>query len=136
MLYLKNPNHNLKHFIVIPIISTLIIPLVVLDIWVEIYHRICFPLCKIPYVKRKEYIKIDRHKLKYLTWLQKIYCAYCAYCGYGNGLINYCAKIAGETERYWCGIRHQENSNFNAPDHHKNFVRYNDKSDFEEKYKK
>ncbi|MCK4744456.1 hypothetical protein KAS41_00090 [Candidatus Parcubacteria bacterium] len=132
MRYLKNNCRLLKHIIVIPLLSALAIPIVISDILVEIYHRICFPLCKIPYVKRKNYIKIDRHKLKYLNWLQKIYCAY---CGYANGVIQYWVKIAGETERYWCGIQHEKNPDFAAPPHHKDFAEYNNESDFNKKYK-
>lgn len=83
MLYLKNPYSFLKHIIIIPLISTVIIPLILMDIWMEIYHRICFPLYGMPYIKRSDYITImDRAKLPYLNILQKLYCMY---CGYGNG---------------------------------------------------
>lgn len=132
MLYLKNPFRFLKHIIVIPLISTVIIPLVIMDIWMEMYHRICFPLCGIPYVKRRNYIKIiDRAKLQYLNWMQKIYCMY---CGYGNGVIRYWAQIAGETEHYWCGIQHKKESHFIAPEHQKNFSKYGDEEEFKKKY--
>lgn len=133
MRYLKNPNRFLRHIIAMPIITVLIIPIVIMDILVEIYHRICFPLYRTPCVKRRKYIQIDRHKLKYLTWLQKLYCVY---CGYSNGVTNYWVKIAGETERYWCGIKHKENSDFVEPEHHKNFTRYDDETGFNKRYKK
>ena len=134
MLYLKNPFRLLKHIIVIPLVSSLIIPLIILDIWMEIYHRICFPLCRMPYVKRKNYIKlIDRAKLQYLNWLQKIYCMY---CGYGNGVIRYWARIVGDTERYWCGIQHKEEPYFAIPKHQMNFSKYGDEADFKKKYYK
>lgn len=132
MLYLKNPNRTLKHLISIPIVSTLIIPLVIFDLWAEIYHRICFPLYGFLYLKRSNYIKIDRYKLKYLTFWQK---GYCVYCGYGNGLVNYWVKMAAETERYWCGIQHEKNGVFIPPAHHQNFVKFNDEEDFNRKYK-
>jgi len=131
MLYLVK-KRKIYHVIVTPIVFTLIIPLVVLDLWAEIYHRICFPLYKIPIIKRKDYIKIDRHKLEYLNFYQKIYCVY---CGYTNGLIMYWQKIAGETEKYWCGIKHKAEHNFSEPPHHKNFVDYGNKEDFENRYK-
>ncbi len=132
MLYLKNTFRFLKNIIVIPLISTVIIPLVIMDIWIEIYHRICFPLCKMPYIKRRNYIKItDRAKLQYLNWLQKIYCMY---CGYGNGVIRYWAQIAGETERYWCGIQHKKEPHFVTPEHQKDFSKYGDEKEFKEKY--
>lgn len=132
MLYLKNSYTFLKHIIVIPLISTVLIPLLILDIWMEIYHRICFPLCGMTYIRRKDYIKIiDRAKLQYLNWFQKIYCMY---CGYGNGVIRYWARIAEETEHYWCGIKHKNDSNFITPEHHKDFSEYGNEDDFKKKY--
>ncbi len=132
MLYLKNTYRNIKHIIVIPIISTLIIPLVILDIWGEVYHRICFPLYKMPFVERGNYIQIDRHKLSYLNFFQKIYCVY---CGYANGIINYWVEIAARTELYWCGIQHKKNKKFIVPKHHHNFAEYNNEKDFNKKYR-
>lgn len=130
-LYLKKSCIIIKHSIIIPIISTCIIPIVITDIWAEIYHRTCFPLYGFPYVQRKNYIRIDRHKLKYLSFFQKIYCVY---CGYGNGVIHYWGKIAGETERYWCGVQHRKGDGFVAPAHHGDFSEYGDEGDFREKY--
>ncbi|MEA3344115.1 MAG: hypothetical protein U9Q16_00295 [Patescibacteria group bacterium] len=133
MLYLKQSYRFIRHILIFPIISISIIPLIILDISIEIYHRISFPLYEIPFVKRRNYIRIDRHKLKYLNVAQKFYCAY---CGYANGVIQYWAKIAGETERYWCGIRHKENNNFVVPEHHKNFPKHGDENSFKKKYYK
>lgn len=131
MLHLKNPYRLLKHIIVIPIVSTCLIPIVITDIWIEIYHRTCFPLCRIPYVKRSNYIKLDRYKLKYLNIFQKIYCIY---CGYANGVIQYWVKISGETENYWCSLQHEKGDGFVPPKHHKKFLEYGDKNEFKEKY--
>ena len=110
-----------------PFVYVMIVPLVILDIFAEIYHRICFFLYGIPYVSRKKYIKIDRHKLKYLWWFDKINCAY---CGYANGLLRYTAEIAARTEKYWCGIKHKKDPEFNEPEHHKNFEEYGDKDNY------
>jgi hypothetical protein len=74
----------IRHTISIPFIYGMGIVLVIFDIGVEIYHRICFPLYGIPLVNRKEYIKIDRVKLGYLNLVQKFNCLY---CGYANGLM-------------------------------------------------
>lgn len=94
----------------------------------EIYHRICFPLYQIPQVKRSNYIKIDRHKLEYLNGFDKVGCIF---CGYANGLIHYAQVIGGETEKYWCGIKHQQSKSFVEPSHHKDFLDYGDKDSFE-----
>lgn len=90
MLYLR-VKPRLIMFLCMPILQSVIIPLFILDIWVEIYHHVYFPLYKIPYVKRGNYIQImDRAKLPYLNFIQKVYCMY---CGYANGLFHYWVAI-------------------------------------------
>lgn len=101
-----------------PFIYAVFIPVVFADICVEIYHRICFPLYGIPYVKRGNYILIDRHRLK-IKSVQKLNCVY---CGYVNGWLNYAQEIAARTERYWCNIKHEDSPEFVQQDHHKNFI--------------
>lgn len=117
----------------VPFIYWLIVPIILLDISIEIYHQICFRLYKIPLIKRKEYVKIDRHKLNYLDPIEKLNCMY---CGYANGLFGYTVKIGGETERFWCGIKHKKDSNFNEPKHHEDFVEHGDKEEFLSRYAK
>lgn len=86
-----------------PVIYSLIIPALFMDFFVRIYQAICFPVYGIPKVNRDDYIKHDRHKLSYLTSVQKVNCAYCAYF---NGLIAFVREVAGRTEQYWCPIKH------------------------------
>ena len=50
-----------------PVIYSLIIPLVLLDIFVTIYQFTCFPAYGIPRVRRPDYMAIDRHHLAYST---------------------------------------------------------------------
>ena len=106
----------------------MIVPLVILDIFMEIYHRICFPLYGLGYVSRSSFIKIDRQKLSYLSFLEKLHCAY---CGYANGLMAYGVEIAGKTEEYWCGIMHEKREGFHQPKHHETFLEYGDKDSYE-----
>jgi len=127
MKFKKYPERIWRHLISMPVIYFMIIPLVLFDICLEIYHQICFRLYKIPIVRRSQYIKIDRHKLKYLTRWEKLNCAY---CGYANGLMHYASVIAGETEKYWCGIKHQKDPNFIPPEHHKDFLEYGDEESY------
>jgi len=131
MQYLRK-RRKWGHIIVAPIVASLVIPLVIFDIWAEIYYRICFLFCKIPYVARKKFNKIDRQKLSYLNIMQKFFCIY---CGYANGLINYWQEIAGQTKFYWCGIKHNKDRNFIEPEHHKQFSKYGDEQEFKQKYK-
>lgn len=86
-----------------PVIYSVIIGFVVLDILASLYQAICFPVYGIAKVRRRNYIIFDRHQLSYLNGLQKLNCLY---CGYGNGLLAYVSEIAGRTEQYWCPIKH------------------------------
>lgn len=86
-----------------PVIYSLIIPFVLIDLFVTVYQAICFPVYGIAKVRRRDYIVIDRHALGYLNSLQKFNCVY---CGYGNGVIAYVREVAARTERYWCPIKH------------------------------
>ncbi len=96
---------QIRHLISAPFIYMMIVPFLFFDIFLEIYHRVCFTLYGIPKVKRSNYIVIDRHKLAYLNLMQKLNCVY---CGYGNGLMAYGKEIAGRTEKYWCPIKHSK----------------------------
>ncbi len=86
-----------------PLIYSLILPFALLDLCVMIYQVVCFPVYGIEKVRRADFIRIDRHHLAYLNWLQKLNCVYCGYC---NGLIGYVQEVAGRTEAYWCPIKH------------------------------
>ncbi len=86
-----------------PVIYSLIVPFVLLDLFVTIYQAVCFPVYGIPKARRGDYLVFDRHHLAYLNALEKLNCAYCSYA---NGLIAYVREIAGRTEQYWCPIKH------------------------------
>ena len=116
-----------------PFIISMIVPIVFLDIVLEIYHQISFRLLKIPIIKRCSYVKVDRHKLEYLNFFEKIFCAY---CGYANGLLQYAVVIAAQTEKYWCGIKHEKKPGFKSPKHHKTFAEYGNKEELKQKYLK
>ncbi|MEP3655650.1 MAG: hypothetical protein ABJO36_12205 [Litorimonas sp.] len=104
----KRPNWMwVRWLLSAPFIYGMILPIVLLDIAVSTYQVICFRLWKIALIKRTEYVVIDRHKLKYLHFWQKINCAF---CGYANGVITYARIIAGETERYWCPVKHEHDT--------------------------
>ncbi len=118
---------TIQHALAGPFIWMMIIPFVVLDVFIEVYQHICFPLYKIPLVKRASYIRLDRHKLEYLTPLEKVFCAY---CGYANGLLHYAVEIAGRTEKYWCAVKHKQAPEFKAPKHHADFAEYGDETSF------
>lgn len=117
-----------RHTLSFPFIIIQIVPIVFFDLFIEIYHHLCFPLYGIPLVIREKYIKIDRYKLSYLTPMEKVFCAY---CGYANGFLRYAAAIASATEKYWCAIKHARTPGFIEPIHHNEFAEYGDESGYQ-----
>jgi hypothetical protein len=135
MEYLKEPNKFRLRFIIATILIWIpFIPLLIIDFLAEIYHHFAFPVYGIPKVKRSEYVLVmDRNKLQYLTWYQKLGCMY---CGYVNGVLLYLKEISGRTEKFWCGIMHENKSGFKIQEHQINqdFAKFNDDDDFKQKY--
>ncbi|MBZ5557980.1 MAG: hypothetical protein LAO77_11965 [Acidobacteriia bacterium] len=91
------------HFLLIPVIYSLLVPLVLLDAWMTLYQWCCFPAYGIPRLRRGAYFVMDRHKLAYLNAIEKVHCTYCSYA---TGLVTYARDIAAQTEQYWCPIKH------------------------------
>ena len=77
----------------------MVVPIALLDAWLTIYQRVCFPIYGIAPVRRSTYIVIDRQHLAYLNAVEMLNCVY---CGYANGVFAYVREIAGKTEQY-CG---------------------------------
>ena len=86
-----------------PVIYSLIVPIMIIDLWVSGYQAICFRAYKILRVKRSDYIAFDRRRLKYLNLMQQLNCDFCAYA---NGVVAYVREISSRTEQYWCPIKH------------------------------
>lgn len=105
-----------------PLVYSVLLPFLVIDLWVSVYQRICFPLYGIPRVRRADYIAVDRHKLAYLNSIEK---ANCDYCGYANGLLGYVREITARTEQYWCPIKHARRVRAPHP-RYRHFVDYGD----------
>lgn len=105
-----------------PVIYSLILPLVLLDIFVSVYQTVCFPAYGIEKVKRADYLIFDRGHLAYLNALEKLNCAYCSYA---NGLIAYVREIAARTEAYWCPIKHAKKA-IGAHEKYMSFVAFGD----------
>jgi hypothetical protein len=105
-----------------PVIYSLIVPLVLLDIFVSLYQAVCFPAYGLEKVKRSDYLIFDRGHLAYLNALEKLNCAYCSYA---NGLIAYVREIAARTEAYWCPIKHAKKA-LGAHEKYMSFVAFGD----------
>jgi hypothetical protein len=94
---------NIWSVLTAPVIYSLILPFAILDVWVTVYQWICFPIYKIPRVRRRSYCALDRQKLAYLNGIEK---TNCVFCSYANGMIAYVREVAARTEQYWCPIKH------------------------------
>lgn len=86
-----------------PVIYIGWIPFLLLDGFVTLYQAVCFPVYRIPKVRRSDYLVFDREDLPYLNIIEKFNCFYCSY---GNGVAAYASEVAARTEQYWCPIKH------------------------------
>mgnify|MGYP000918868500 CR=1 FL=1 len=79
------------------------LPFIVLDLFVTLCQTVCFPVSRIPKVKRSDYLFFDRADLPYLNVIERFNCFYCSYA---NGIAAYAREVAARTEQYWCPIKH------------------------------
>ncbi len=86
-----------------PLIYAGCIPFLLMDLFVTLYQAVCFPIYRIPKVRRADYLVFDRAELPYLNAIEKFNCFYCSY---GNGVAAYTREVAARTEQYWCPIKH------------------------------
>lgn len=122
-------NAPILNYLTVPVIYSLIVPLVLVDIWVTVYQHICFRVYGIARVRRADHVVIDRHRLAYLNAIEKFNCVF---CGYANGVLAYAREVASRTEQYWCPIKHAlrlRDSHKRYPD----FLEYGDAEGFRAK---
>ena len=100
-----------------PVIYSLIVPLLLVDIWISLFQAICFRAYGITRVRRSEYIVFGRQHLAYLNSIEAVNCLFCAYA---NGLIAYAREIGSRTEQYWCPIKHA----LRIPDAHLRYFQF------------
>jgi hypothetical protein len=86
-----------------PLIYVCVVPFLMLDLAVALYQFVCFPIYRIPKVRRNDFLVFDRGRLAYLNVIEKVACVYCSYA---NGLLAYITEIAARTEQHFCPIKH------------------------------
>lgn len=116
----------LRNFLTAPIIYSMIIPLVLTDIFVSIYQATCFPVYGIPKIRRRDYITFDHRHLAYLNFIEKFHCLYCSYA---NGLIAYTREITARTEQYFCPIKHAQKM-LGEHQRYQTYLEYGEAEDF------
>lgn len=112
-----------------PIIYSMIIPLLIVDLLISFYQFSCFPIYKIARVRRVDFIVFDRSQLQYLNFIEKFHCFYCEYA---NGLIAYIQEIIARTEEYFCPIKHARKI-VGSHNRYAHFLNYGDADNFEAK---
>lgn len=115
-----------------PIIYSMVVPMLFLDLCVSFYQATCFPIYGITKVRRGDYIVFDRQQLEYLNFIEKFHCTYCAY---GNGLMAYVSEIVGRTEAYFCPIKHARKV-LGKHAHYARFLDYGEADDYADKLEK
>ena len=115
-----------QNFLTGPVIYSMFVPMVVLDLFVSIYQALCFPVYGIRKVRRGDYIVIDRQQLGYLNWFEKFHCTYCAYA---NGLVAYASEITARTEQYFCPIKHARKV-LGTHERYAHYLDYGDAADY------
>ena len=101
-------------------------PFLLMDLFVTLYQSVCFPIYRIPKVRRSDYLVFDREDLPYLNLIEKFNCFYCSY---GNGVAAYTREVAARTEQYWCPIKHARRLKA-AHDRYPDFFDYGDAEAF------
>jgi len=110
---------EMRNVLSAPFIYSMIVPLALLDLFLFVYQAVCFPLYRIPRVRRSDYVVLDRHNLAYLNVFEKLNCIF---CGYADGLLAYARQVVSRTEMYWCPIKHARK----VLDPHRRYVRFAD----------
>ena len=104
-------------------IYSMIIPIVIMDLFIFFYQQVYFSILGIPKIDRRKYISIERWNLPQLTFAQRVHCAY---CDYANGLTSYAKAVTNQTEIFSCAIKYTSR-NKNAEEFRQN---YYSRSDF------
>ncbi|OYY03301.1 MAG: hypothetical protein B7Y72_07030 [Mehylophilales bacterium 35-46-6] len=110
-----------------PIIYSMIIPLLIADVFITFFQFTCFPIYRVAKVRRADYIVFDRQHLDYLNFIEKFHCSYCAY---GTGLVAYIGEIIARTEQYFCPIKHARKL-LGTHSRYPGFIDYGDAADYE-----
>ncbi|MDO9012013.1 MAG: hypothetical protein Q7U78_09445 [Gallionella sp.] len=115
-----------QNFLTMPVIYSLIVPLVLFDLCVTFYQLTCFPVYGIARVRRADYIVMDHQQLAYLNIIEKVHCMYCSYA---VGMLGYAREVTARTEQYFCPIKHASKI-LSAHSRYKDFLDYGDAEDF------
>ncbi len=115
-----------QNYLTMPVIYGMALPMFALDVCVNLYQWICFPVYGIARVKRSSYFVMDHQHLAYLNIIEK---AHCLYCSYAVGLLAFASEVTARTEQYFCPIKHA-NRVLGPHSRYDKFLEYGEAEDF------
>lgn len=118
-----------QNYLTMPVIYSMLIPMVFFDLFVIFYQAVCFPVYGVAKVKRGNYFLMDHQQLAYLNIIEK---AHCMYCSYAVGLLGFASEVTARTEQYFCPIKHARKV-LGAHSHYKQFIDYGDADNLHER---
>lgn len=95
----KRPKRFFVHIFVLPLAIAMLVPLLIFDLCLSLYHRLAFAICGMKRVNRKAQFKLDQKKIALLDRKERFFALMIFYA---NGVLNYAKKILAESEQYWC----------------------------------
>lgn len=98
----KSKRSFIRHIFVMPFAVAFLLPVMVFDMCLSLFHRIIFGICGMKKVNRKSHFKVDQMKIAQLSKMQRFYAIYLLYL---KGIMSFGLKIAQESEQYWCHVR-------------------------------
>lgn len=98
------PVSHFRALVFAPFVYVFIVPVLIFHGALEFYHQIVFRGFRIPRVRLRDHLVLDRGLLKHLGPIERVNCCY---CGYVNGLFAYAREIGARSELYWCPIKHR-----------------------------
>jgi hypothetical protein len=69
---------ELRNVVSAPFVYAMIIPFAILDGFLFVFQSVCFPLYRIPKVRRSNFVVLDRHHLGYLNVVERMNCIFVA----------------------------------------------------------
>lgn len=100
----KHPLGKLGHYIGIIILLSFVVIIVPMFLVTWFLSPLYFWFYREEPIPPGPFFKFDRHKVKYLSFWDKLGCEYCELA---NGTIQWMLAITSEIERRWCPIKNE-----------------------------
>ena len=118
----KHPLGKLGHYLGIVILLSFVVVIVPMFIITFLLSPVYFWFYRQEWISPKPFFHFDRHKVKNLSFWDKLGCEYCELA---NGTLQWMLAITNEIERRWCPIMNSCNPNCSkVKDWRKDFLEF------------